>query len=67
MSKPYGRFVKRLCRRVGCDYALAMAYYGERYREVFGINHLSYLIKAENEQEVAMKKMFSAFFNWFLR
>lgn len=44
-----------------------MGYYGQRYKEVFGITLLTLLISPQDEDEVTMKEVFTVFLRWFLR
>jgi hypothetical protein len=44
-----------------------MEYYGQRYKEVFGITLLTLLISPLEEGEVGMKQAFTVFLKWFLR
>lgn len=44
-----------------------MEYYGARYKEVFGITHLTLLVTPESEEESGMKEAFLVYLRWFLR
>lgn len=67
LSSTYRRKVQKLCTKYGCDYSEVVAYYSKRYKEVFGITHLTLLITPETEEEIEMKQAFTEFLRWFLR
>ena len=59
--------MRRFCQHQKCNYKDVIAFYRKQLDEQFGINHLIFLLAAENEEEVALKNTFRIFLKWFLR
>jgi hypothetical protein len=56
-----------LCKRVGCSYNDAAAFYKRKKKQVFGVGHLSEMLIPNDEEEAKIKKVFYLFLTWFLR
>ena len=67
LSLKFKKLVTRLCKHNKCSYSQVTSYYQDRIKDVFGTNHLIQLLTPENNEEIAIKRVFRVFMRWFLR